>query len=80
MHFILYTGMLGWGMSVFATTTLWEWHEKYGWHAPLLGNLYHESARIAIRLVIWLTAGYFWGAAMWKQFRFADATDVESKS
>ena len=79
-HYIFYTGSLRSGMSVFALTTLWDWHDKYGWHAPVLANLYHESADIAFRLVIWLTVGYFWGAAMWKQFRFADATDVESNS
>jgi len=39
-HYIFYTGILRWGMSVFLVTALWRWHEKYGWHIPPRGDMY----------------------------------------
>jgi len=79
-HFIVYSGILGWGMSVFALTTLWDLHDKFGWHLPHRGSLYYESGYIAFSLVLWLTLGYFFGAAMWKRFGFEDSTKVGPKS
>jgi hypothetical protein len=64
-HYIFYTGILRWGMSVFALTTLWSWYEEYGWHIPPPGYLCFS---IILGLVIWSVAGYFWGAYMWKRF------------
>jgi hypothetical protein len=79
-HFIFYRGMLGWGVPVFALTTLWNWHDRYGWEVPHGGNLHSESARIALRLVLWLTGGYFFGVALWKRFGFEHDAETESKS
>lgn len=62
-HYIFYTGILGWGMSVFLLTTLWTLYDKYGWHVPPRGDLYFY---ILIGLPVWTVGGYFWGAYMWK--------------
>jgi len=61
-HYILYTGILGWGMSVFLFTTGWHLYDKWGWHVPTRGDLYLS---ILIGLPIWSVAGYMWGAFMW---------------
>ena len=29
-HYIVYTGVLRWGMPVFLLSTLWSWYEEYG--------------------------------------------------
>jgi hypothetical protein len=64
-HFIFYTGILGWGMSVFLLTTFWHWYVDYGWHVPRRVDLYLS---ILLGLPIWSVAGYMWGAFMWKRF------------
>ena len=56
-HFIFYTGILRYGMPVFAITTLLRWHGDYGWHAPPGEDLHFEMAHLAISLVIWSIAG-----------------------
>ena len=63
-HYIFYTGILRWGMSVFVLTTLFNWYEKYGWRVPPRGDLWFS---VILGLVIWSAAGYFWGAYMWKR-------------
>jgi len=64
-HYIVYTGILRWGMFVFVLTTLWSWYEKYGRHIPPRGDLCFS---IILGLVIWSVAGYFWGGYMWNRF------------
>jgi hypothetical protein len=64
-HYIFYTGILRFGMSVFVLTTLWNWHGKYGWHIPPREYLYSS---LTLGLVIWSVAGYFWGTYIWKRF------------
>ena len=64
-HYIFYTGILRWGMSLFVLTTLWNWYGKYGWQIPPRGYLCFS---IIVGSVIWSVAGYFWGACMWKRF------------
>jgi hypothetical protein len=72
-HYIFYRGILGWGASIFLITTLWEWHDKYG------GNVPHQRqeflVHIAVRLVLWLAAGYLFGAIMWKQIFSKPSSD-----
>jgi len=63
-RYIFYTGILRWGMSVFVLTTIWNWHEEYGWHLPPPKYL---AFSIILGLVIWSATGYFWGAYMWKR-------------
>jgi hypothetical protein len=63
-YFILYRGILGWGMFVFLFTTLWGWHDKHGWKAPQRGDLHFVS--LGFGLVLWSIMGYFWGAFVWK--------------
>jgi hypothetical protein len=36
-HFILYRGILGWGLTCFIGTTVCEWYGKYGWYLPPRG-------------------------------------------
>ena len=64
-HYILYRGILGWGGSMFILTTLWDWHDKFGWHlpAPKL-KLFLD---VSIGLLACSIAGYFWGALMWRK-------------
>jgi hypothetical protein len=61
-HYIFYQGILGWGMSVFLLTTVWNWYDKSGWHFPSRGALYYS---IIVGLPLWSFAGYIWGAVMW---------------
>ena len=63
-HYIFYTGILRYGMSVFVLTTFWNWHGEYGWHVPPPG---YFAFSIILGLVIWSSVGYFWGAYMWKR-------------
>jgi hypothetical protein len=62
-HYIIFRGILGWGMPVFLLTTLWRWHD-HGWHLPLRGELYFETF---LGLIIWTAAGYWVGAQMWQK-------------
>jgi hypothetical protein len=71
-HFIIYTGVLGWGLSVFVITTIWGWYDDYRWHFPTDGTLLRESVHSVVRLAIFLTLGYFFGARMWKRFGFQE--------
>jgi len=63
-HYIFYMGILRFGMSMFVLTTLWDWHDKYGWHVPPPRDLAFD---IILGFVIWSAVGYFWGAYMWKR-------------
>lgn len=65
-HYIFYRGVLGWGLPVFVLTTLWSWHDSHGWHVPRPASTHLEIERLAVRLIIWSVAGYFFGATMWK--------------
>jgi hypothetical protein len=66
-HYILYNGIVGWGGSTFLLTTLWEWHDKFGWHLPVLNPELFLS--VALGLLVWPVAGYFWGAHLWDRMR-----------
>jgi len=61
-HYIFYTGIIRWGISMFVLTTLWNWYDKYGWHIPPRGHLWFS---VILGLIIWSVAGYFLGALMW---------------
>ena len=63
-HYIVYTGIIRWGISMFVLTTLWNWYEKYGWHIPPREYLWFS---VISGLVIWSVAGYFSGALMWNR-------------
>jgi hypothetical protein len=63
-HYIFYTGILGWGMPVFLTTTIWGWYH-HGWRFPPRGELFFS---LLFGLVIWTAAGYWVGVRMWKRF------------
>jgi hypothetical protein len=64
-HFIVYHGILGWGGSTFILTTLWDWHDKFGWHLPAAKlELFFD---VSFWLLVWSIAGYFWGARMWRK-------------
>jgi len=66
-HFILYTGVMTWGMSVFLLTSIWAWYDSNGWQIPSGRILSHDLIMIFVNLAIWLTAGYFYGASMWRR-------------
>jgi hypothetical protein len=61
-HYILYTGILGWGMSAFLLTTFWIWYDKYGWQFPSLGDIFLS---VLIGLPLWSVGGYIWATIMW---------------
>jgi len=62
-HYVLYTGVFGWGMSMFLMMTFWHWHEKYGWHVPLSRRLVFFNLSRACPCGP--LGGYAWGAVMW---------------
>ncbi len=66
-HYIVHTGILRFGMSVFVLTTLWSWYEEYGWRVPPRGYLW-LSVWLISGLVICSVGGYFWGAYVWRRF------------
>ena len=74
-HYIVYTGILRVGMSMFVLTTLLSWYEKYGWHLPPRGYLWFS---VILGLLIWPGAGYFWGALMWQRFFEEPRSEVSS--
>ena len=78
-HYILYVGILRFGVPLFLIMTLWRWHDSYRWHLPPRGDFSIVCAAIAFSLAVWLTAGYFFAVAMWKRMRFEDSSGVESK-
>lgn len=63
-RYILLVGVLGWGMSTFALTTIWQWHDNFGWHFPPGQK---ACLFILFRLLLWSAGGYFFGALMWRQ-------------
>src|SRR5215469_4618213 len=66
-HYILYTGMLGWGLPVFAITSIWSWHDRYGWQIPPNEALHNYLVLLPVKLVIWLVAGYLFCEIMWNR-------------
>ena len=66
-HYIFYRGILAWGLPMLLLSTLWRWHDDYGWHTPRRTDLSSEIIHLLIGPIIWSTAGYFFGVAMWKQ-------------
>ena len=72
--------MLGFGASVFVLSTLWNWHEKYGWHVPPRADLLVNFVDIAFRLALWLTFGYVFGARMWRKMCLEDSTTERPNS
>jgi len=79
-HFIFYTGILRYGMTVFAISTLLRWHGDYGWHAPPPGNRHFEIAHLAISVVIWSVAGCIVGVVRWNQLASGESTQAASGS
>jgi len=75
-HYILYTGVLRWGMSVFILTTAWMWHDEYGWQVPPRGWLWFS---IVSGLLIWSVAGYFWGDYMWRRISEEPQSDTRTE-
>lgn len=69
-HFIVYRGMLRWGLLTFVVFTVLEWLLDFGWHVPAKGGLYRELAFLPFSLIVWLVGGYSLGAAMWARFGF----------
>jgi hypothetical protein len=54
-------------MSMFMLTTLWRWHDNYGWQPPPHANLYYEIFHLALSVVLWSVFGYWVGTIWWKQ-------------
>lgn len=79
-HFIFYKGMLSWGGPVFVTITLWDWRDKYGWHIPRWQDLPSISLYVTFNLALWLTAGYFFGARVWRKMILEEATTKHPNS
>jgi hypothetical protein len=77
-HFIFYTGMLRWGLSVFVIQTLWKWHSKYAWHTPPRADMFSNFIEMTFSLALWLTAGYFFGSRLWKKVVGTDSTAERS--
>jgi hypothetical protein len=65
-HFICYTGISSFGLPMVMITTLWRWHETYGWHAPPPEKLHVELIHLAGGLIVWAVMGYLFGAMLWR--------------
>lgn len=76
-HYIFYRGILAWGLPVLLLTTLWRWYDDYGWRGPRRADLYSEIAHLAIGVIVWSTAGYFYGVTMWKQLDTDNSSQKE---
>jgi len=79
-HFIFTRGVLGFGTSVFVLSTISSWYEKYGWHAPPRADLSSNSIDIAFGLALWLTAGYVFGARIWRKMGLEESTSERPNS
>jgi hypothetical protein len=55
-------GILGWGLLMFVVMTGLDYRENPRFFPHNTVGL----AKIALSLMIWLTAGYFWGLWMWR--------------
>ncbi len=64
-HFILYRGVLGWGVPMLFITTALRWYRTYRWHLPPQAEVWFD---ILLGLVIWPLGGYWFGARMWRRF------------
>ncbi|MFY9732274.1 MAG: hypothetical protein WAK24_16825 [Candidatus Acidiferrales bacterium] len=73
-RFISNTGILRFGVPMVAITTLWRWHDAYGWHAPPPKNLHVELIHLAGGLIIWTVMGYLFGAALWRGLSSKEST------
>jgi len=63
-RYIWKIGVLGWGGTMFAVVTWFDWYQAGYSHVPPLPSF----LRLTIpNLIIWPIAGYFWGAWTWKQ-------------
>lgn len=64
-HFIWTRGVLGWGVTVAVLLGLSRFYARYGWRQPPHGDLALIVADFILMLVLWMTAGYFFGARLW---------------
>jgi hypothetical protein len=76
-HYIFYWGVLGWGLLTFLLKSSWRWYHLYRWHAPARGDLYES---LLIELPLWLVAGYFFGASMWKNLEEELIRDIAAQT
>jgi hypothetical protein len=74
-HYILYRGILRWGMSVFILTTAWMWHDEYGWHLPPRRDVWFS---ILSGLMVCSVAGYFWGEYMWRRHYEGSQSEISA--
>lgn len=73
-HYIVYRGILRWGFPCFITTTVWGWHDEYGWRLPPRG---YALFSVISGLIIWSIIGYFYGDHMWQRFYQEPETDED---
>jgi len=57
-------GILGFGLTMFVTTTAFDYYQRPGLFFFDTRGFY----RILFDLALWLTLGYFWGLGMSKYF------------
>ncbi len=62
-HYIIFRGILGWGMPTFLLTEIWDWY-YHGWRLAPWGKL---SFQMLFGLVLWTTSGYWLGSYMWQR-------------
>lgn len=63
-RYILLTGVLRYGMSMFVLITIWQWHDYFGWH---LVPAEKACVFVLVQLLLWSACGYYFGVLMWKQ-------------
>ncbi|QGX39677.1 hypothetical protein [Permianibacter aggregans] len=61
-HFVLYHGVLGWGLWMFVVMTTWNHFRAadYAWQ-----NVEPSWFSVLLNLIVWSIGGYAWGALTW---------------
>jgi hypothetical protein len=65
-HFIMVSGILGFGLPMFLFMTIVRFYDYgRGWRFPTGEELYFK---MILRLLIWTILGYWFGAWMWQTY------------
>jgi hypothetical protein len=62
-RYVLYTGVLGWGLSMFVVMTVLSYLQRYGPVPPTADS--GQIALVLLNLVIWPLVGSLFGIVMW---------------
>lgn len=67
--YVWFHGVLSWGVPMFVIMTPFLYFQQYGWRWPTVGEF--PVFLIVLNLILWPTAGYFFGLVMWSTLEAA---------